>query len=184
VHHRACNCAHRRPIIGAGPDALQLVTQAPLTTPLPGKSEVRPVALAEYPSSGILPAPPPAPVAVPPSGVLQPAPERRTVTTIPVKIAPPPRSAETPAAPSANRHLRRIARGAESLKRGHLSGITLPPRRTVPLFLSDPPDTSSSGFQCIPTPEPVRCADRVHTAGYYKVLNWRIGLCVGKHIDP
>ena len=114
--------------ISQAPWWLQVFTQAPLTTPLPGKSEVRPVALAEYPAalaeypaSGILPAPPPAPVAVPPSGVLQPPPERRTVTTIPVKIAPPPRSAETLAASSANRHLRRIARGAESLKRERLA---------------------------------------------------------------
>jgi hypothetical protein len=107
--------------ISQAPWWLQVFTQAPLTTPLPGKSEVRPVALAEYPASGILPAPPPAPVAVPPSGVLQPPPERRAVTTIPVKIAPPPRSAETLAASSANRHLRRIARGAESLKRERLA---------------------------------------------------------------
>jgi hypothetical protein len=100
--------------ISEAPWWLQVVTQAPLTTPLPGKSDVRPFAVAEYPSSGILPAPQPAPIAVPPSGVLHPPPERRTVAPIPVKIAPP-------AAPSANRHLRRIARGAESLKREHLA---------------------------------------------------------------
>ena len=106
--------------VSQAPWWLRAVTQAPLTTPLSGKSEVRPAALAEYPLSGILPASPPAPVAVPPSGVLQPPPERRTVTTIPVKIVPLPRGEETPAAPSANRHLRRMARG-ESLKRERLA---------------------------------------------------------------
>jgi hypothetical protein len=132
VHHRACNCAHRRTVIGAGqmlegnvshvPWWLQGVTQAPLTTPLSGKSEVRPSALAEYPSSGILPAPPPAPFAVPSSGVLQPPPERQTTPTVPVKIATLPLRAEALPATSATGRLRRTAAyGAGGNKRERLA---------------------------------------------------------------
>ena len=99
---------------------LRVVTEAPLTMPLAGKSEVRPFTLAEYPSSGILPAPPPAPVAVPSSGVLQPPSDLQTITTLPV--APSPPSAETPAATSATGHLRQtVERGAQSQIRQHLA---------------------------------------------------------------
>jgi hypothetical protein len=48
---------------------------------------------AGYPPSGVLPAPPPAPVAVPSSGVLEAPLERQTITTTSVKLAPSPRSA-------------------------------------------------------------------------------------------
>ena len=106
--------------VAQAPWWLRVVSQAPLTTPVSGKSEVRP-SLAEYPSSGILPAPPPAPVAVPPSGVLQPPSERRTITTIPLKIALLPRSAEMPAATSATGHLRRTMARSESQKRERLA---------------------------------------------------------------
>jgi hypothetical protein len=99
---------------------LRVVMQAPLTMPLSGKSEVRSSALPEYPSSGILPAPPPAPVAVPSSGVLQPPFDRQTITIL--AVAPLPPSTETPAATSATGHLRpTVERGAQSHKRQHLA---------------------------------------------------------------
>ena len=108
--------------VSQAPWWLRVVTQAPLTAPLSEKSKVCPSALAEYPSSGTLPAPPSAPVAVPSSGVLQPPHERQTTPTVPVKIAPLPLSAEAPRAMPATEHLRRtVARGAESNKRERLA---------------------------------------------------------------
>jgi hypothetical protein len=66
---------------------------------------------AAYPSSGVLPAPPPAPVAVPSSGVVQAPRESRTITTTSIKLAPSLRSAGVAAHARTVRHFvpRRIA---------------------------------------------------------------------------
>jgi len=76
---------------------LRVVTQAPVIMPLSKTSVVPPSDPAAYPPSGVVPAPPPAPVGLPSSGVLQATQERRTITTMSVKHAPSPRSAEVAA---------------------------------------------------------------------------------------
>ena len=99
---------------------LRVVAQAPVTMPLSATSVVPPSAPAAYPPSGVPPAPPPAPVGVPSSGVLQPPPEPRTITTMPVKIAPLPRSAERAAPTRTVRHYaprRTAVRSATKQKR-------------------------------------------------------------------
>ncbi len=112
---------------------LRVVTQAPLTMPLSRKSEVSHFTLAEYPSSGILPAPPPAPVAVPSSVVLQPPSDRKTITTLP--IAPSPPSAETPAATSATEHFRQtVERGTQNQRRQHLARGVASGRATLAMI--------------------------------------------------
>ncbi len=99
---------------------LRVVTEAPLTMPLSRRAEIRASALVDYPSSGVLPAPPSVTVPFPPSGVLEPPQQRQTITIIPIKTRPLESGANAPTTTApAGRRQRIVARGRESQKREH-----------------------------------------------------------------
>jgi hypothetical protein len=107
-------------VVSWNPWWLRAVTQAPVTMALSKTSVVPPSDPAPYPPSGVLPASPPAPVAVPSSGVLEAPLERRTITTTSVKLATIPRSAGVAAPTRAARHFvprRTAARNPTKQKR-------------------------------------------------------------------